>query len=34
MARIYAELIHKGLKILDQVPAQLREEVERLLADG
>lgn len=33
MARIYAELISKGLKTIEQVPVQLREEVERLLAD-
>ena len=31
MAKIYAELIKKGLKTIDDVPAQLREEVERLL---
>ncbi len=31
MAKIYAELIKKGLKTLDDVPEELREEVERLL---
>lgn len=31
MARIYAELIKKGLKIIDDVPEQLREEVTKLL---
>lgn len=33
MAKIYADLIIKGLKTLEQVPAQLRAEVERLLAN-
>lgn len=33
MARIYAELIRKGLKTIDDVPAQLREEVEKILAE-
>lgn len=31
MARIYAELIRKGLKTLEDVPAHLREEVAQLL---
>ena len=31
MAKIYAQLIRKGLKTLDQVPALLREQVRRLL---
>lgn len=31
MARIYADLIRKGLKTLDNVPAKLREEVKRIL---
>lgn len=31
MAKIYAELIKKGLKTLDDVPEELREEVEKLL---
>ena len=31
MAKIYAELIKKGLKTLDDVPERLRAEVERLL---
>jgi hypothetical protein len=31
MAKIYAELIKKGLKTLDDVPENLREEVEKLL---
>lgn len=31
MAKIYAELIKKGLKTLEDVPEKLRAEVERLL---
>ena len=31
MAKIYAALIRKGLKTLNDVPARLRSEVERLL---
>lgn len=31
MAKIYANLIRKGLKTIDDVPENLREEVERLL---
>lgn len=31
MAKIYAALIQKGLKTIDDVPARLRSEVERLL---
>lgn len=35
MAKIYASLIQKGLKTIDEVPARLRAEVEALLAaDG
>lgn len=33
MARIYAELIRKGLKTIDGVPARIRAEVEALLAE-
>lgn len=33
MAQIYADLIKKGLKTIHDVPASLREEVERLIAD-
>lgn len=33
MARIYATLIRKGLKTIDDVPEALREEVQRIL-DG
>lgn len=31
MAKIYASLIKKGLKTLEEVPAALRQEVERIL---
>lgn len=31
MAKIYAELIKKGLKTIGDVPEQLREEVAKLL---
>lgn len=33
MAKIYAELIRKGLKTIDEVPSQLREQVEKLLEE-
>lgn len=33
MAKIYADLIRKGIKTLNDVPARLREEVERILND-
>lgn len=32
MAKIYADLIKKGLKTLDDVPQKLRAEVEKLLS--
>lgn len=31
MAKIYYELIKKGLKTIDDVPANLRDEVQALL---
>nr|DAJ45492.1 MAG TPA: Histone chaperone [Caudoviricetes sp.] len=31
MAKIYVTLIRKGLKTLDDVPSQLRDEVKKLL---
>ena len=31
MAKIYASLILKGLKTIDQVPENLREEVRQIL---
>ena len=33
MAKVYADLIRKGLKTLNQVPERLREEVRRLLEE-
>lgn len=33
MAKVYAELIRKGLKTLEEVPQSLRAEVERLLSN-
>lgn len=33
MAKVYADLIRKGLKTLDQVPERLRAEVQAIL-DG
>ena len=33
MAKIYFSLIMKGLKIIDEVPAQLRDEVKKLLEE-
>lgn len=33
MAKIYADLIRKGLKTLDDVPLKLRAEVEKLLKE-
>lgn len=33
MAKIYADLIRRGLKTLDDVPESLRDEVEALLED-
>lgn len=33
MAQVYARLIRKGLKTIEDVPAHLRTEVEALLAE-
>lgn len=33
MAKIYVALIQKGLKTIDDVPTQLREEVKKLLVE-
>lgn len=33
MARIYVALIRKGLKTIDDVPAQLQDEVKKLLEE-
>lgn len=32
MAKVYASLIKKGLKTIDNVPEQIRAEVEAILA--
>ena len=34
MAKIYANLIKKGLRTIDNVPPELREEVQRILDEG
>lgn len=31
MAKIYADLIRKGLKTIDDVPENLRDEVQKIL---
>ena len=31
MAKIYADLIRKGIKTLDDVPEHIRDEVQKLL---
>ena len=33
MAKIYAELVRKGLKTIKRVPASLREQVKQMLVD-
>lgn len=33
MAKIYAELVRKGLRTLDSVPAKLRAQVEEILKE-
>ena len=33
MAKIYAALIRKGLKTIDDVPERLRDEVKKLLEE-
>ena len=34
MAKIYAELIRKGKKTIDDVPARIRAAVEAILKEG
>lgn len=34
MAKIYVALIRKGIKTIDEVPAQIREEVKKLLEEN
>lgn len=33
MAKVYAELIRKGLKTIDDVPAKLKKAVQKLLKE-
>lgn len=33
MAQVYANLVRRGLKTIDQVPEKIRAEVEALLAE-
>lgn len=33
MAKVYADLIRKGLKTIDDVPAKLKGAVEKLLSE-
>lgn len=34
MARVYAELIRKGAKTLEQVPERIRDQVREILEGG
>ena len=34
LAKVYADLIRKGLKTIDDVPAPLRADVEAILAEN
>lgn len=34
MAQVYADLIRKGLKTIDDVPEKLKAEVEAILGEG
>ena len=34
MAKVYADLIRRGLKTIDDVPARIRAEVEALLKEA
>lgn len=34
MAKVYADLIRKGKKTIDEVPALLKEQVQALLDEG
>lgn len=33
MAKVYADLIRKGLKTIDDVPARIKEQVKQVLID-
>jgi hypothetical protein len=34
MAKVYADLIRKGVKTIDDVPLKIREQVKELLENG
>lgn len=34
MSRVYADLVRKGAKTLEDVPAKLKSEVQQLLSQG
>lgn len=34
VAKVYADLIKKGLKTIEQVPTHLRDKVKELLSNG
>lgn len=34
MAKIYADLIRKGLKTIDDVPKKIRDEVQKILDEN
>lgn len=34
MAKVYADLIRKGIKTIEDVPESLRSKVEEILAEG
>lgn len=34
MAKVYATLIRKGLKTIDDVPENIRDEVQKILDEG
>lgn len=34
MVKVYAELIKKGLKTLEEVPEKLRKKVQKILEEG
>jgi len=34
IAKVYADLVRKELKTIDQVPAKIRDEVKSILAGG
>ena len=34
MAKVYADLVMKGIKTMDEVPARLKEQVAQIVADA